>query len=38
MCDKLPPEMQAGITTFQAEAKSKVGDKGKQWKPGGQRR
>ncbi|MGO9585160.1 MAG: hypothetical protein ACLP2Y_02975 [Limisphaerales bacterium] len=38
VCDKLPPEMQAAIANFQAEAKSEVGDKGKQWKPGGQRR
>lgn len=38
VCDKLPPEMQARIAEFQAEAKSEVGDKGKQWKPGGPRR
>jgi len=38
VCDELPPEMLAGISKFQAEAKSEVGDKGKQWKPGGQRR
>lgn len=38
VCDELPPEMQAGIAKFQAKAKSEVGDKGKQWKPGGQRR
>lgn len=38
VCNELTPEMQAGITKFQAEAKSEVGDKGKQWKPGGQRR
>ncbi len=38
VCDELPPEMQRGIARFQAEAKSEVGDKGKQGKPGGQRR
>jgi hypothetical protein len=38
VCDKLPPEIQAAIANFQVEAKSEVGDKGKQWKPGGQRR
>lgn len=38
VCDILPPEMQVAIANFQAEARSEVGDKGKQWKPGGQRR
>lgn len=38
VCDELTPEMQSAIAKFQAEAKSEVGDKGKQWKPGGQRR
>jgi hypothetical protein len=37
VCNELI-EMQARIAEFQAEAKSEVGDKGKQWKPGGQRR
>lgn len=37
VCDELTPEMQAGIAKFQTEAKSEVGDKGKLWKPGGQR-
>jgi hypothetical protein len=36
VCNELTPELQAGIAKFQAEAKSEVGDKGKQWKPGGQ--
>ena len=38
VCDESTPEMQSAIAKFQAEAKSEVGDKGKQWKPGGQRR
>lgn len=38
VCDELTPEMQAGIAKFQTEAKTEVGDKGKLWKPGGQRR
>ena len=38
VCDDLTPEIQAGITKFHAAAKLEVGDKGKQWKPGGQRR
>ena len=38
VCDELPPEMLSAIAKFQAEAKTEVGDKGKQWKPGGQRR
>jgi len=38
VCNDLPQEMQAGIARFQSEAKSEVGDKGKQWKSGGQRR
>jgi hypothetical protein len=37
VCDELTPVMQASIAKFQAEAKSEVGDTGKQWKPGGQR-
>jgi hypothetical protein len=38
VCNDLTPEMQAGITKLQAAAKLEVGDKGKLWKPGGQRR
>jgi hypothetical protein len=37
VCNELPPEMQSRIALFQAEAKSEVGDKGKQWNPGGPR-
>jgi hypothetical protein len=38
VCNELTSEMHAGLAKFQAEAKAEVGDKGKQWKPGGQRR
>ena len=38
VCDSLPAVMLKQIAKFQAEAKAEVGDKGKQWKPGGQRR
>ncbi len=38
VCNELPSEMQTSIARFQAEAKLEVGDKGKTWKPGGQRR
>jgi hypothetical protein len=36
--DALPPEMSAMVSRFQSEAKAEVGDRGRQWKPGGQRR
>lgn len=38
VCDELPPDMLVAIIKFQAEAKAEVGDKGKVWKLGGQRR
>ena len=38
VCDTLPPEMSAEVARFQAQAKAEVGDQGKIWKPGGQRR
>ena|SRR2546425_4558128 len=38
VCNELPPKMRAGIAEFQTAAKSEVGDKGKKWKPSGQRR
>lgn len=38
VCDTLPPEMSAEIDRFQAQAKTEVGDQGRSWKPGGQRR
>ena len=38
VCDTLPAEMWAGIAKVQSAAKQEVGDKGKRWKPGGQRR
>lgn len=38
MCDSLPMDMQEQIARFQAESRSEMGDKGKLWKPGGQRR
>lgn len=38
VCDALSAEMWAEIANVQSAAKKEVGDKGKQWKPGGQRR
>ncbi|OGS08350.1 MAG: hypothetical protein A2270_08100 [Elusimicrobia bacterium RIFOXYA12_FULL_51_18] len=38
VCSPLPPEMMREIERFQAISKKEVGDKGKQWKVGGQRR
>jgi hypothetical protein len=38
VCSELPPELHAGIVSFQAEAKSEVGDKRRIWKAGGLRR
>jgi hypothetical protein len=38
VCNELPPEMQSRIAEFQAGAKLEVGDTGKLWKIGGQRR
>jgi hypothetical protein len=38
ICDVLPSDMHAAMAEFQARAKSEVGDKGKKWKLGGQRR
>ena len=37
VCDALPAEMRKAIAEFLAEAKSEVGDKGKQWKLRGRR-
>ena len=36
--DSLHADMRAEIARFQSEAKTEVGDQGKLWKPGGQRR
>jgi hypothetical protein len=38
VCDALTPAMWNEIATVQDAAKKEVGDKGKQWKPGGRRR
>ena len=37
VCSALPAEMQKSIAEFQADAKTEVGDKGKQWQPGRRR-
>lgn len=38
VCRDIPAEMLAEIARIQTDTKSEVGDKGKQWKPGGKRR